>query len=60
MEQKKNRNADVHRLRGIFFLAGLVVSLGLVVIAFEWKLYSKGSPVALGAVEDSVGFQERC
>lgn len=53
MELKKNKNADVHRLRGLFFLTGLVISLGLVVIAFEWHSTAKGSPVALGTLDDN-------
>lgn len=53
MEVKKNKNADIHRLSGIFFQLGLVLSLAMVVIAFEWRSSDDGSTVDLGSLEDS-------
>lgn len=40
MEYKKNPKADIHQLRGMLFSLSLVITLGLVITAFEWK--SKG------------------
>lgn len=37
MEAKKNPSKDVHRQRGVFFQISLIVSLGLIITAFEWR-----------------------
>lgn len=37
MEKKKNEHADLEKKRGIFFEIGLIISLGLVLTAFQWK-----------------------
>ncbi|HPF51996.1 MAG TPA: energy transducer TonB [Draconibacterium sp.] len=37
MEQKKSRKADLERKRNTFFLLGLVIALGIVLMAFEFK-----------------------
>ena len=37
MEHTKNKNADVHQLRGMLFSLSLTLTLGLVITAFEWK-----------------------
>ena len=56
MEQKKSRKADLEGKRNTFFLVGLVITLGLVFMAFEWKSkpkkveFSGGTPVSY--VED--------
>ncbi len=47
MEQKKNKNADVHQLRGMLFSLSLTVTLGLVITAFEWKSTGDGNSVDL-------------
>lgn len=39
MELKKNPEADVNKKRPMFFFVGLVVSLGVVLLSFEWKAY---------------------
>lgn len=36
MELKKNPKADLEKWKGTFLLFGLVLSLGLVLLAFEW------------------------
>ena len=41
MEQKKNPQADLERSRSIFTLIGLIVALGVVIFAFEWKTYER-------------------
>ena len=52
MELKKNPSADLNRKSGLFLSIGLVVSLVLVITAFEWKSYDDGSLVDLGQVDD--------
>ncbi len=52
MELKKNPSADLNRKSGLFLNIGLVVSLVLVITAFEWKYYDDGSLVDLGQVDD--------
>ncbi len=37
MEQKKTKKADLENKRGTFLLLGLVISLGIVLFAFEWQ-----------------------
>jgi protein TonB len=36
MEVKKNKKADLERKRALFFQIGLIVTLGLILLAFEW------------------------
>lgn len=50
---KKNPKADLSRKSGLFLSIGLVVSLALVIMAFEWKFYDEGSLVDLGQVDDN-------
>jgi len=42
MEAKKYQRADINRYRFIFFNIGLIISLGLIYTAFEWKFYDNG------------------
>ena len=51
METKKNPKADLGRTRGLFLNVGLLVSLLLVTLAFEWRSYDDG-PGGLGTLED--------
>lgn len=37
METKKNPVHDVHRSRTAFFVLGLLISIGSIITAFEWK-----------------------
>ena len=37
METKKEPSKDIHRMRGLFFLIGLAVSLAIVITAFQWR-----------------------
>ena len=41
MEPKKNPKADLEKKRNVFFQIGLIVSLGIVLLAFEWKSYDE-------------------
>ena len=52
MEAKKNPNADLSKKSGLFLNIGFVVSLLLVIVAFEWKSYEKSDLLELGQVND--------
>ncbi len=41
MKLKKNPEINIESKRGLFFQIGLVITLMLVLIAFEWKSYEK-------------------
>ena len=41
MKPKKNPKISIEHKKGMFFQIGLVVTLLLVLIAFEWKSYEK-------------------
>ena len=49
VETKKNPKADLTRTTGLFLNIGLVISLLLVILAFENKVYDDGSLVNLNA-----------
>jgi protein TonB len=36
MERKKNEKADLEKRKGVFFQLGLVITLSLILIGFEW------------------------
>ncbi|MDN5203584.1 energy transducer TonB [Fulvivirgaceae bacterium BMA10] len=52
MEVKKKPEADLTRRGGLFLNIGLVLSLALTVLAFEWRTYSDGILANLGDVND--------
>ena len=41
MKAKKNPEISIEHKKGMFFQIGLVVTLLLVLVAFEWKSYEK-------------------
>lgn len=45
METKKNQGKDVYRWTQTFFSLGLTLSVGAVLVAFEWKAYDEKSPM---------------
>ena len=47
IKSKKNPKADLTKMTGLFFNIGLVISLLVVVLAFEAKVYDDGSQVNL-------------
>lgn len=53
MITKKSPKADLSRKSGLFLSIGLMVSLAIVIVAFEWKSYDQGSLVDLGTVDDN-------
>lgn len=52
MELKKNPQADLSNKTGLFFSVGLVLTLMLVIVAFEWKDYDELEVVDLGVAND--------
>ncbi|HMQ00572.1 MAG TPA: TonB family protein, partial [Cyclobacteriaceae bacterium] len=52
MESKKTEKADLQNKGGLIFNIGLVLSLLIVITAFEWKSGGDGSLVDLGSVSD--------
>ena len=48
MEQRKNPKADLTKKRGLFMNIGLIMSLILVISAFEWKFYDNLQTIDLG------------
>lgn len=52
MEAKKSPEADLSKKSGLFLNIGLAISIGLVLLAFEWKSYDRGSLMELAAVND--------
>ncbi len=53
MEQKKSPKADLTRKTGLFLNIGLVVSLALVIGAFEMRNYEENDLVDLGSIDES-------
>lgn len=53
MIEKKSPDADISKKSGMFLSLGLVISLSLVIMAFEWKFYDDGNLVDLGQVDDN-------
>lgn len=56
MELKKNPKADLTKKYALFLNIGLTLSLVLVTVAFEWRVYDSG-PGNLGKLEDE--FEEQ-
>jgi protein TonB len=53
MEAKKNPSADLESKSGMLLNLGLVISLALVITAFEWRFYDDGNTMDLGSVQDN-------
>ncbi|SDK66471.1 protein TonB [Catalinimonas alkaloidigena] len=53
MEPKKKPEVDITRKSALFFNIGLIVALGLTIMAFEWKTYddSDANALNMAAVE---------
>ena len=56
MELKKKPKADINKSRGVFLNIGLLLSLFIVIVAFEWKTYDD---VLLGLGMISDDFEEQ-
>lgn len=54
MELKKNPKADINKKSTLFLNIGLVVSISLVFLAFEYKFYDEGPAMDLGQVSDDM------
>ena len=50
MELKKSPDANLENKKGVYFLVGLLLALGVVLIAFEWTQY-EGEVGSLGELE---------
>lgn len=46
MEIKKSDKANLEKTKGVFLEAGLIIALGIIICAFEWKSYDKQAEVA--------------
>ena len=46
-EISKYRNEDAYKHRGRFFIVGLVIAIGIVILAFSWKKVKKDIPQSL-------------
>jgi periplasmic protein TonB len=57
MELKKSPSADLEKSKGIFLQIGLFVALGLVLIAFEYKVY-EGDGMDLGQLTIDLSEEE--
>ncbi|MFP4093937.1 MAG: energy transducer TonB [Cyclobacteriaceae bacterium] len=53
MESKKTPKADLNKKTGLHLSIGLVISLAVVTLAFEWKSYDDQALVDLGSVDDN-------
>ncbi len=52
MNTKKHPHANVYRYRGLFFRIGLVISLSLVILAFQWPTYIEIKPIGVDPHDD--------
>ncbi len=52
MEHKKNPKSDIRRWSGTLFNLGLAISLGVVLVAFEWKAKDQGILKSFEGMED--------
>lgn len=57
MEVKKTPKADLENKRNVFLMIGLVLALGIVLVAFEWKTTPKKT-TSLGEMEEQVVEEE--
>lgn len=53
METKKNPEITLAKTAGLFLNIGFVISIILVIIAFEWKSYDDTDLLKIGQIEDS-------
>ena len=52
MEAKKNPDVDLSKKSGLFLNIGFVVSLLLVIVAFEWRSYDRTDLLDMGQIND--------
>lgn len=53
MKSRKSEKANIESLKGVFILSGLVVSLAMTYVAFEWKTY-EGGVMDLGQLDVNI------
>ncbi len=56
MQAKKSPKADIEKIRGILLQSGLLISLALILFAFQWK--SQEANISLKEIGSSVIFEE--
>ncbi|MDH5474701.1 MAG: energy transducer TonB [Cyclobacteriaceae bacterium] len=54
MEPKKTEKADLERKTGLYFNVGLVVTMAVIVLAFDWRSYDRDDVVLQGQVTEIV------
>ncbi len=52
MEPKKNPKIDLSRQSGMFLNIGMVASLLIIIVAFEWRTYDDSGLMDLGSIDD--------
>ena len=52
MELKKTAKANLQKKSGVYFSLGLVISMSLTVLCFEWKSYDNSFVVMQGQITD--------
>ena len=52
MEAKKTPQADINKKQSMFVMIGLIVSLGITLMAFNWKQYEEGQLMDLGMANE--------
>ncbi len=52
MEEKKKQEVDIHKRSTMFLMLGLILSIGITLVAFEWKNYQDGELMDLGNAYD--------
>lgn len=53
MDAKKNPSADLENLRPLLFGTGLVITLALMVLAFNWQTTENATPVRMRALKET-------
>ncbi|MDH5365856.1 MAG: TonB family protein [Cyclobacteriaceae bacterium] len=54
MEPKKTEKANLDNKRGLYFNVGLVVTMAIIVLAFDWRSYDRNDIVLQGQVTEMV------
>ena len=52
MDVKKKPTADVYRSRGMYLNLGMVLTLLLVISAFQWRSYEEGDLLTFGSLDE--------
>ncbi|MBN2613580.1 MAG: energy transducer TonB, partial [Bacteroidales bacterium] len=58
MKPKKVKKANLENKKFLFFELGLIVSLAIALLAFEWGTKDEQGPVIIGIIEDPFDEEE--